>query len=275
MRNAQLNKNIIMMDYFLREGENGEKYFDICGAKLPDIRNDSAYMDIFWCIFSDTFFVPFFFNDNHSADVIRLLDIFMTEGPYGYKDKKKNFDVTVNSGDIVIDAGAWIGDFSAYAANKGARVFAFEPDTKTFRYLERTAALNRPQEINVSRYALADSCTEMELFQGCDTGNRHLKCSNKQEIASETISTITLDEFVRLQNLDHIDFIKADIEGAERRLLAGAHETIRKFSPKIVLCTYHSVDDPEILEKIILEINPAYKIIQLQNKLFACVSKSK
>lgn len=240
---------------------------------MPDIRNNSDYMNVFSnTVFRDTFLIPYCLQDNYSADILRVMDIYMNEGPYGYQDTQKNFDVTIHQGDIVIDAGAWIGDFSAYAASKGARVFAFEPSTKNFQCLERTAALNRPKEINAFNAALADSCTEMQLFHGNDTAGHYLKISDREESAtSEAITTITLDDFVHQQHLERVDFIKADIEGAERRLLAGARETLRNFAPKLALCTYHLPDDPEVLEQMILEMNPEYKVIQLRKKLFACV----
>jgi uridine phosphorylase len=71
----------------------------------------------------------------------------MNEGPYGYTDGL--FDVSVKSGDVVIDAGAWIGDFSAYSYWKGATCYAFEPMQVTYSLLEKTKDLNyRLNKIN-------------------------------------------------------------------------------------------------------------------------------
>jgi len=91
---------------------------------------------------------------------------------------------------------------------------------------------------------------------------------------SEKIEVTTIDEFVAENELDRIDFIKADIEGFERNMLMGAKETLRRFSPKLAICTYHLLDDPEVLSKIILEANPNYTIIQKRKKLYAMVKSS-
>ena len=39
------------------------------------------------------------------------------------------------------------------------------------------------------------------------------------------------------------DFIKMDIEGAERVALAGATQTLRRFRPRLAISVYHRVDD--------------------------------
>lgn len=63
--------------------------------------------------------------------------------------------------------------------------------------------------------------------------------------------------------LPRVDSIKADIEGYERYMLMGAQETLRRFAPKLALCTYHLPDDPEVLSELILikQANPDYNIV--------------
>ena len=51
----------------------------------------------------------------------------------------------------------------------------------------------------------------------------------------ENCKIITIDNFVKLNQLARIDFIKIDVEGYEYKVLKGAIETIKKFSPTIIL----------------------------------------
>jgi hypothetical protein len=92
-----------------------------------------------------------------------------------------------------------------------------------------------------------------------------------RENITEKISITTLDKFVEENKLGRVDFIKADIEGAERDMLRGATNVLRTFAPKLAICTYHLADDPEVLESIIKEANPDYTVVHLRHKLFACV----
>ncbi|MDR0859349.1 MAG: FkbM family methyltransferase [Oscillospiraceae bacterium] len=85
------------------------------------------------------------------------------------------------------------------------------------------------------------------------------------------IHIVSLDDWATDRNITKLDFIKADIEGFERYMLEGAQQILRKFEPKLSLCTYHCPDDPEVLEALILKANPKYKIIQRKMKLFAFV----
>jgi hypothetical protein len=61
----------------------------------------------------------------------------------------------------------------------------------------------------------------------------------------------TVDKMVAELSLEHVDYIKLDIEGAERRAIAGAKETIAKFHPRMALCVYHLRDDPEEIPKAV------------------------
>lgn len=56
-------------------------------------------------------------------------------------------------------------------------------------------------------------------------------------------------------------------------MLLGAGKTLKKFSPMLSICTYHLDDDPKILEEMIRDINPKYRIRHSYKKIFAYVPK--
>jgi FkbM family methyltransferase len=252
--------------WLVRDGST--LYLDINGAKLPYFLDDKEKSRMFVnAIFQDSFLVPAFYGDNHDKLIVERLDMVMGEGPYGYTDGA--FDVSVKAGDVVIDAGAWIGDFSAYAASKGALCYAFEPTADTFQWLRRTAALNSNRIVPVQKGLSDHEGSAMISILDVNSGGNSIVAERSEQC--ESILLTTIDRFVQENNLPRVDFIKADIEGAERDMLRGAVDTMRRFAPKLAICTYHLPDDKPVLERIILEANPKYRIVHLRNKLMAAV----
>jgi len=226
----------------------------------------SMYEDIF---FQDEYFIhqnkfekTFIFPHRF------ILGIFASrEGPYEIEE------VQIQKNDVVIDAGANMGVFSLLAAKKGAqKVFAFEPNPHTYQILRENVSLNKfvdiiiPQEIGL----FSETC-KMDFIQ--TTGNigasRILDVNDNISGELCTVYLMSLDEWVKAHHIESVNFIKADIEGAERHLIKGAKETIRLNHPKLALCTYHLPDDREVLTKMILEIDPTYKFYYTKHKLFA------
>lgn len=198
---------------------------------------------------------------------------FFCEGPYEQEL------TPLEEEDIVIDCGANIGIFSVVAGTKCKKghVYAFEPATETKGVLQETI-LNYP---NITAVPLGLSQEKGQITMSVYANNLGISSilpKDGEESANlklETIELTTIDDFVREQNLKRVDFIKADIEGAERQMLQGAREVLKKFQPKLSICTYHLPDDPEVLEAIILEANPNYRIVHSCEKLYACVPDKK
>ena len=250
-----------------------KKCFNFNGILLPDLSNDIESLITLRCVFEDVLLFPVYYNDDYSKDFVKSVDKIMCDGPYGYTDEL--FDVKVKSGDVVIDAGAWIGDFSAYASYKGATSYAFEPVESNYKLLCKTKDLNNNNigKIIPVQSGLGDTVQEVVMCISNDSSIAYSIVTNNENNSQiyEQIKITTLDSFVESNNIKKIDFIKADIEGFERNLLLGAQKTLKKHAPKLAICTYHLPDDPEILEAIIKKANPQYKIVHLKNKLFATI----
>jgi FkbM family methyltransferase len=246
-------------------------WFDFKGIKLADVSRDAEKLFSLSYVFNDVFLFPCFYDDNYDRSIVDAIDRHdVMEGPYGYVDGA--FDVTVKRGDVVIDAGAWIGDFSAYAVFKGATVHAFEPVEETFRLLRVTRELNGGGIFPV-KSGLGSSEGEVEIAIDAANSGANAIARGPGAGARERVSITTLDRYVEANGLERVDFIKADIEGAEREMLRGAVNVLRTFAPRLAICTYHLPDDPAVLERIILEANPAYTVKHLRHKLLAMVMK--
>jgi FkbM family methyltransferase len=261
-KNEFLVKNLgnfeqTFLDRFFCEG-----ILDINGAKFHDIRREQNIMGTFWIIFDEIFHV--FLNCG---------DVYLPQNyePYGVEPYMMDgfMDMIIHPNDIVIDAGAWIGDFSAYCSVKGAKTYAFEPSPYNFTWLIRTASLNK--NIFPVPYGLAETDKEVSLHENIDW-NSGMSFTYTGIIENAPIvRLVSLDNFVRKEKLDRIDFIKCDIEGFERFFLEGARDSIRRFHPKISMCTYHCPDDRQVLMAILLDIEPRYTIWFSETKMYCRV----
>ena len=189
---------------------------------------------------------------------------WMTEGPYTFGP------VSPKSGDIVLDCGANIGIFSVYAAAKGCQVFAFEPHTQTGGYFLLNQALY-PKQIHLIPKAIGSRCGRTRLnVYGQDWGaNSIILQLDVPDAWTEEVEIITVDEFVPQHSLPSVNFIKADIEGAERELLLGAQQLMKRDAPQLAICAYHFPDDASALSKLVQQGNPNYHIELVGDKLFA------
>jgi len=147
----------------------------------------------------------------------------------------------VKPGQVVLDVGANIGYYTIILAKlvgPEGRVFAFEP-TQHFRtVLERNVAANKLTNVEIISTGLSSKAGKGQIEIGQSTATLHVPGGAQLE-ASESISLTTLDAFARDRNLERLDFIKVDIDGHEPAFLDGAHDTLTRLDPPILLEISH------------------------------------
>jgi FkbM family methyltransferase len=176
-----------------------------------------------------------------------------------YYFSRSDTRIAVGEGDIVIEGGACFGDTAlAFAASVGPRGFvhSFDPIPKQRAFCLRNQERNPnlAGRIRLHPFALDEvSGKSLSFFDG-GAGAR------AQASGSIPAETCTVDDFVLRENLQRVDFIKMDIEGAERAALNGAMATIRKYKPKLAISIYHSLDDLTYIPRLIKSIEPGYRL---------------
>lgn len=206
-------------------------------------------------------------------------DKFINTGIYFFEGPYESGQVTIKNGDHVVDAGANLGLFSILASSKvgpEGSVYAFEPIARTRELLETNVKDNNLKNISIEPFALGLRNGAASFNIPDDLGSSSAVFSSEQihSQKSEIAEMRTLDSLVDSRDIVRVDFIKADIEGSERDLLAGAKETIRKFHPRLSLCIYHRSDDKKVLTEMLLDIEPGYKISYSPTKMYAYYDKA-
>lgn len=175
----------------------------------------------------------------HSVDVV---SVFVLQ-QYSYRHSSAS--VTAEPGDVVIDAGGCWGDTALYLASlvgDRGRVYTFEFDPESLAIMRANLDLNPKlaNRIEVVERALWNVSDELIGF--AQSGRCTTVDGDSSELSGQ-VSTITLDDFVDRAGIDRLGFIKADVEGAESRLLEGARGSLERFRPRLALAAYHAEED--------------------------------
>ncbi len=171
---------------------------------------------------------------NLLVDVYTMLQIF-----YG-----KEYDIRLDSEPkYIIDCGANIGLASVYFANKfpNATIIAVEPDSRNFAYLKKNVAPY--PNVHCLQKAIWSKPALMEVV---DPGRGNWGYQTKEvEVSDHSIEGITIDQIIEEYVIPDIDFLKIDIEGAEKELFMHNYENwITKAI--VIAVELHDFFDPTI-----------------------------
>jgi FkbM family methyltransferase len=150
-------------------------------------------------------------------------------------------------GMTVLDLGAHQGLYTLLASKQvgpTGRVFSFEPSPRERRKLRAHLVLNFCVNVRVQPIALGVRQATADLFvvQGYETGCNSLK---PPVVGSGTLPVSvrvdTLDHWIETVPLDHVDFIKLDVEGAELDVLQGATMLLHRRPRPLILAEVQDV----------------------------------
>ncbi|HYN06414.1 MAG TPA: FkbM family methyltransferase [Vicinamibacterales bacterium] len=166
-------------------------------------------------------------------------------------------EVAVNAGDVVLDVGSHLGIFTKVALDAGAsKVVAIEPEPLNNRCFKQTFE----QAIKDGRVILVEAAAWHSKEKLQFKVEAESDASALDEKGELTVQALPIDDIVDELKLDRVDFLKFDIEGAERHALDGARKTLARFGPDMVVSVYHLPDDPQVIQKIVAAANPAYNL---------------
>jgi FkbM family methyltransferase len=144
-------------------------------------------------------------------------------------------------GDTFFDVGANVGCYSFQASQfvgSSGHVYAFEPIPYNVGVIKRNLSRNHIQNITLVPAAVSQSNGTLTLYQADDsqanTGVASI-IQTPRKSRAVTVPMISLDSYTQQQQIDRIDVMKMDIEGAEYEALQGMKALLSgKVKPKII-----------------------------------------
>lgn len=168
--------------------------------------------------------------------------------------------VRVQSGDNVVDGGAWVGDTTWYFALKNhphGKVWAFEPNAQHCSTMQRVAqAMGWTERIIVEPCGLSAASGTNRWMTSPDW---HGSGSYIDANGDRDVDVKSLDDYF-LNSGARIDVIKLDIEGSELAALQGAEQLIRRDTPRLWVCVYHTPTHLHEIPLFIHRVRPDYRI---------------
>jgi len=143
----------------------------------------------------------------------------------------------LNAGDVFIDIGANVGIYSITAAEilkgKNGMVIAIEPFPDTYSQLCENIKLNGfTSNIRTCNFCIDDKTAPSQLYLNHNRPNAFslFKVENAESIP---VLSVKLEDLVKWYEIDRLDYLKIDVEGAEFKILNSSRIMIDKFRPII------------------------------------------
>ncbi len=169
----------------------------------------------------------------------------------------------VSSGQIVVDAGAYLGGFTLYAAKKvgkTGKVISFEPDPKNFVALKKSVECSHFGNVVLMNKALGDSVKEVELESADHFSSVVIKTSKRP---TSRVQQTTLDQEMKNLGINKVHFIKMNIEGAEVDAVKGAAKILSNTDHVAISChTVSGKSTADVIEPLLNQFGLNTKVLK-------------
>lgn len=179
------------------------------------------------------------------TDIFSTRELELGSGKDSEEKIKKVFLQNIEEGDLVIDCGAKIGEYTLIASKKikdSGKIFAFEPFKESALKLKNNLELNNFKNCQIIEMAISNFKGKAIFYEnslsgeGCLDSNLIRKCTSKTEINLETI-----DNFIKTNKIEKVNMMKIDVEGYELEVFEGAKNSLKENKIEKIICEVHDI----------------------------------
>jgi len=118
--------------------------------------------------------------------------------------------------------------------------YAFEPHPGLFKLLSETCAFGGFKNIHPIQAAVGDREGAVDFFTHTRDSGGHSTVvdsigADKRATQVQSVPMVRLDSFCETTGIKSLDFIKIDVQDAERAVILGAQKSIQKYRPVILM----------------------------------------
>jgi len=169
-------------------------------------------------------------------DITSVPFTFLDFGSYDIEETKILLDI-VKDNDVVLDIGANLGWYTLNWLKKlkAVTVFSFESIQDTYDKLIQNLIINGLQIEHAFNYGLSNVNEDVDFYFDTErVGASSMADLRECKKTFKVQCTVKrLDDVFLSFGVNRLDFIKCDVEGAEKLVFEGGIKTIRKYKPII------------------------------------------
>lgn len=142
-------------------------------------------------------------------------------------------------GGVFLDIGANIGQHSIFMARHAKEVHAFEPFDLVRGQFERHVSTNQLTNIRIYPVGMSDENTRIPFYapsgRNMGIGSFDPGSASKGNRYYCESDVVIGDDYVQTHGIKHIDLVKIDVEGFEKRVILGLQKTIMMHQPILLI----------------------------------------
>lgn len=146
-----------------------------------------------------------------------------------------------------VDVGAHRGLYTLLASKRvgeSGRVIAFEPSPRERIWLKCHAFLNFCSNARIESFAVGSRREKADLFvvDGAENWGNSLRPPAVDGATHKvSVDVLSLDDYMEESRLGSVDFVKLDVEGAEREVLRGARRLLNQLPRPLILTEVYDI----------------------------------
>lgn len=148
------------------------------------------------------------FEDSYIPHILKEIWIDKVYEPFLHGKK----DLTI------IDVGCNVGLFTHYASKYAKQIYALEPAQRHFDVMKYMFMYNGIKNVTPIQKALSHKNGKANFFHNDNVTMFSLNPAVNQKGIKEVVYTITFDKLFEDLKIDHVDFMKVDVEGSEAEI---------------------------------------------------------
>jgi FkbM family methyltransferase len=162
--------------------------------------------------------------------------------------------ITVKEGDVVVDIGFNFGIFTYHSLTLNpSKIYGVEPNIYVSNYFKRVI---NDERVKIYDFAMGDFDGEIEFFENEDTGMSTIynDLNSLGKKTSYNVPIMTLRTLVEKEQIDSIDYLKVDCEGAEFSIFESIDEEFLKNKIQKIAIEYHKIPSDSKVQSLISKL---------------------